>query len=199
METLSNESALGASFNKFSLLQGTSGTDADQSLEVLESLDCDVSKDAENEADAEPDENARRAEISKSNLRLALPDNREISSLKIEELKAKLDKRGLKKSGNKCTLVQRRREAIVNRFSGSQAIKTNSNHKSKALSMARHTPNVDDIYSFIEIRVKEVYRLEIEKLKLEASASNEIITSLREENNLLNERIQELESRYESQ
>ena len=148
METLSNESALGASFNKFSLLQGTSGTDADQSLQVLESLDCDVSKDAENEADAEPDENARRAEISKSNLRLALPDNREISSLKIEELKAKLDKRGLKKSGNKCTLVQRRREAIVNRFSGSQAIKTNSNHKSKALSMARHTPNVDDIYSY---------------------------------------------------
>ena len=110
---------------------------------ALESLDCDVSDDAENEGDAEPDESVRRAEISKSNQHMALPDNREISSLKIEELKA--------------------------------------------------------IYSFIEIKVKYVCRLEIERLKLEASSSysNETIASLREENNLLNERIQELESRYE--
>ena len=52
----------------------------------------------------------------------------------------------------------------------------------------------------IEIRVKEVCRLEIEKLKLEASTShsNETIASLREENKLLNIRLQELESRYES-
>ena len=47
-------------------------------------------------------------------------------------------------------------------------------------------PRVDDIYSFIEIKVKEVCRLEIEKLKQEASTSysNETIASLREENNL---------------
>ena len=59
---------------------------------------------------------------------------------------------------------------------------------------------MQDIYSFIEIKVKDVCRLEIEKLKLEASSSysNETIASLREENGLLNERIQELESRYES-
>ena len=65
---------------------------------------------------------------------------------------------------------------------------------------AKLTPNVEDIYSFIEIKVKDVCRLEIDKLKLEASSSysNETIASLREENNLLNARIQELESRYES-
>ena len=59
---------------------------------------------------------------------------------------------------------------------------------------------MEDIYSFIEIKVKNVSRLEIEKLKLEASSSysNETIASLREENKLLNERIQELESRHES-
>ena len=52
----------------------------------------------------------------------------------------------------------------------------------------------------LEIKVKDICRLEIEKLKLEASSSysNEAIASLREENNLLNERIQELESHYES-
>ena len=99
MATLSNESVCGASFNKFSLLQELSGTDADQSLEVLESIDRVVSEDEA--ADAEPNENLTRAETSKSDLHLALPDNKEISSLKIEELKAELDKRGLKKSGNK--------------------------------------------------------------------------------------------------
>ena len=59
---------------------------------------------------------------------------------------------------------------------------------------------MDDIYSFIEIKVKEVCRLEIENLKQEASASysNETIASLREENNLLNIRLQELESCNES-
>ena len=92
MATLSNESACGASFNKFSLLQEMSGIDADQSLEVLESIDWDVSEDTESEA--EPNENLRRAEISKSDLHMALPDNKEISSLKIEELKAELDNKG---------------------------------------------------------------------------------------------------------
>ena len=72
------------------MLQELSGIDADQSLEVLESIDRDVSEDEA--ADAEPNENLRRAETSKSDLHLALPDNKEISSLKIEELKAKLDK-----------------------------------------------------------------------------------------------------------
>ena len=167
----------GASFNKFSLLQELSGTDADQSLEVPESIDRDVSEDEA--ADAESNENLSRAETSKSDLHSALPDNREISSLKIEELKAELDKRGLKKSGNKCTLVQRLFDAIV-----SETDTTFSQIESPA--NGEDNPRVDDIYSFIEIKVKEVCRLEIEKLKQEASTSysNETIASLREENNL---------------
>ena len=209
MATLSNESAYGASFNKFSLLQEMSGIDADQSLEVLESIDRDkgyhhhVSEDTESKA--EPNENLRRAEISKSDLHMALPDNKEISSLKIEELKAELDKRGLKKSGNKGTLVQRLRDAIVSEKLGSQIIETDTTYSqiespANGQAFIQDTPRIDDIYSFIEIKVKEVCRLEVEKLKLEASTSysNETIASLREENNLLNIRLQELESRYES-
>ena len=192
---MSNESACGASFNKFSLLQKLSGTDADQSLEVLESIDRDVSEDEA--ADAEP----KRAETSKSDLHLALPDNKEISSLKIEELKAELDKRGLKKSGNKCTLVQRLRDAIVSEKLGLQTIETDTTFSQiESPANGQDNPRVDDIYSFIEIKVKEVCRLEIEKLKQEASTSysNETIASLREENNLLNIRLQELQSRNDS-
>ena len=203
MATLSNESTYGASFNKFSLLQEMNGIDADQSLEVLESIDRDVSEDTESEA--EPNENLRRAEISKSDLHMALPDNKEISSLKIEELKAELDKRGLKKSSNKGALVQRLRDAIVSEKLGSQIIETDTTYSqiespANGQAFIQDTPRVDDIYSFIEIKVKEVCRLEVEKLKQEASTSysNETIASLREENNLLNIRLQELESRYES-
>ena len=178
-------------------------TDLNNNEDALESLDCDVGDDAENEGDADLYENVRRAEISKSNLHLALPDNREILSLKIEELKAELDKRGLKKSGNKATLVHRLRDAIISEQHSSQAIETDSTFNESPVNgqtSIQGTPNVQDIYSFIEIKVKDVCRLEIEKLKLEASSSysNETIASLREENGLLNERIQELESRYES-
>ena len=203
MAMLSNESAYGASFNKFSLLQEMSGIDADQSLKVLESIDWDVSEDTESET--EPNENLRRAEISKSDLHVVLPDNKEISSLKIEELKAELDKRGLKKSGNKGTLVQRLRNVIVSEKLGSQIIETDTTYSqiespANGQAFIQDTPRMDDIYSFIEIKVKEVCRLEVEKLKLEASTSysNETIASLREENNLLNIRLQELESHYES-
>ena len=199
---LSNESVCGASFNKLSLLQELSGTDADHSLEVLESIDRDVSEDEEDEAaDAEPNENLTRAETSKSDLHLALPDNKDISSLKIEELKAELDKRGLKKSGNKCTLVQRLRDAIVSEKLGLQTIETDTTFSQiESPANGQDNPRVDDIYSFIEIKVKEVCRLEIEKLKQEASTSysNETIASLREENNLLNIRLQELQSRNDS-
>ena len=87
-------------------------------------IDRDVSEDEA--ADVEPNQNLSRAETSKSNLHLALPDNKEISSLKMEELKAELDKRGLKKSGNKCTLVQRLRDAIVSEKLGSQTIETDT-------------------------------------------------------------------------
>ena len=178
-------------------------TDPNTNQSALASLDCDVSDVAGNEGDAEPDENVRKEEIGNSNLHMALPDNREISSLKIEELKAQLDKRGLKKSGNKSTLVHRLRDAIVSEQQSSQAVETDSTFIGSPVNgqtFIQGTPNMEDIYSFIEIKVKDVCRLEIEKLKLEASSSysNETIASLREENNLLNERIQELESRYES-
>ena len=58
MATLSNESVCGANFNKFSLLKELSGTDADQSLEVLESIDRDVSEDEA--AEAEPNEKPKK-------------------------------------------------------------------------------------------------------------------------------------------
>ena len=146
---MSNESACGSSFDKFSLLQG--------------SIDRDVSEDEG--ADAEPNENLRRAETSKSDLYLALPDNKEISSLKIEELKAELDKRELNESGNKCTLVQRLSDAIVSEKLGSQTIETDTTfYQIESPANGQDNPRVDDIYSFIEIKVKEVSRLEIEKL-----------------------------------
>ena len=119
------------------------------------------------------------------------PDHREISSLKIEELKTKLDKRGLKKSGNKCTLVQRLRDATETEQLGSQAIESDSTYSqiespANGQTFIQDTPNVDDIYSFIEIKVKRVCRFEIEKLKLEASTaySNEITFSTKESRSL---------------
>ena len=121
--------------------------------------------------------------------------------MKIEELKAELDKRGLEKSGNKCTLVQRLRDAIVSEKLGLQTIETDTTFSQiESPANGQDNPRVDDIYSFIEIKVKEVCRLEIEKLKQEASTSysNETIASLREENNLLNIRLQELQSRNDS-
>ena len=150
MATLSNDSANGASFNKFSLLQEISGIDADQSLEVLESIDRGVSEDAKSEADAEPKINLRRAEISKSDIHMALPHSKELSSLKIKELKAELDKQLLKKSGNKCTLEQRLRDAIVSEKLGSQIIETDATYsqiESPANDQAfiQYTPRVDDI------------------------------------------------------
>ena len=44
---------------------------------------------------------------------LVFLNGKDIFSLKTEELKAELDKRGLKKSGNKCTLVERLRAAMI--------------------------------------------------------------------------------------
>ena len=69
-----------------------------------------------------------------------------------------------------------------------------------AAPFIQDTLRVDDIYSFIKIKVKEVCHVEVEKPKLEASTSysNETIASLQKENNLLNIRLQGLESRYES-
>ena len=102
---------------------------------------------------------------------------------------------------NKCTLAQRIRDAIVSEKLGSQTIETDTTFSQiESPANGQDNPRVDDIYSFIEIKVKEVCRLEIEKLKQKVgtSYSNETIASLWEENNLLNIRLQELESRNES-
>ena len=97
--------------------------------------------------------------------------------------------------------MQRIRDAIVSEKLGSQTIETDTTFSQiESPANGQDNPRVDDIYSFIEIKVKEVCRLEIEKLKQEASTSysSETIASLWEENNLLNIRLQELESRNES-
>ena len=97
---------------------------------------------------------------------------------------------------NKCTLVQRIRDAIASEKLGSQTIETDTTFSPiESPANGQDNPRVDDIYSFIEIKVKEVCRLEIEA---STSYSNETIASLWEENNLLNIRLQELESRNES-
>ena len=66
---------------------------------------------------------------------------------------------------NKCTLVQRIRDAIVSEKLGSQTIETDTTFSQiESPANGQDNPRVDDIYSFIEIKVKEVCRLEIENL-----------------------------------
>ena len=78
--------------------------------------------------------------------------------------------------------MQRLSDAITSEKLGSHATETEITYSqiespAKGQTFIQDTPKVDDTYSFIEIKVKEVCRLEIEKLKLHASASysNEII------------------------
>ena len=47
---------------------------------------------------------------------LVFLNGKDIFSLKTEELKAELDKRGLKKSGYKCSLVERLRAAMTSEY-----------------------------------------------------------------------------------
>ena len=97
--------------------------------------------------------------------------------------------------------MQRLCNTIVSEKLGSQTIETDTTFSQiESPDNGQDNPRGNDIYSFIEIKVKEVCRLEIEKLKQEAitSYSDETIASLREENNLLNIRRQELQSRNDS-
>ena len=59
---------------------------------------------------------------------LVFLNGKDIFSLKTEELKAELDKRGLKKSGNKCTLVERLRAAMISGHI-SQTFENDHTHK----------------------------------------------------------------------
>ena len=72
--------------------------------------------------------------------------------------------------------MQRLSDAIISEKLGSQAIETGTTYSqieipAKGQTFIQDIPKVDDIHSFIDIKVKEVCRLEMEKLKPEASTS----------------------------
>ena len=128
-----------------------------------------------------------------------------VSSLKTDELKAELNKRGLKRSGNKSVLIDRLRAAIQaqDQDRGEEPIERSSSNaemdkRETAWSCSNSKLIIEDLSSFIEAKVKEVCRLEIENLKSEASASyaNELVISLQNENKDLQEKLQELESHH---
>ena len=139
--------------------------------------------------------------VGEGDTSLVFLNGKDIFSLKTEELKAELDKQGLKKSGNKCTLVERLRAAMISEHI-SQTFENDHKHsqvKEKPIKTNSHIQD-QEIYSFIETKVREVCLHEIEKLKSEASSSyaNETILSLQKENDTLKQRLQELESRHTS-
>ena len=72
--------------------------------------------------------------------------------------------------------------------------------KEKPIKTNSHIQD-QEIYSFIETKVREVCLHEIGRLKSEASSSyaiNQTISSLQKENDTLKQRLQELESRHTS-
>ena len=126
-----------------------------------------------------------------------------ISSLKTEELKAELKKRGLKQSGNKSVLTDRLLAAIQSQDHGEESTETSRSdavmdEHETACPCSNDKLTIDDLSSFIEAKVKEVCRFEIENLKSEASASyaNDLVLSLRNENKDLQDKLQDLESHY---
>ena len=112
-----------------------------------------------------------------------------VSSLKTDELKAELNKRGRKRSGNKSLLIDRVRPGIQSQDHDEEPFEKSSSNvdrdeRETALSCANNKLTIEDLSSFIETKVKEVCRFEIENLKSEASASyaNELVISLQNEN-----------------
>ena len=110
-----------------------------------------------------------------------------VSSVKTDELKAELIKRGLKRSGNKSVLIDRLRVAIQSHDQGEEPIERSSSNadmdeRLTARSCSNNKLIFEDLYSFIEAKVKEVCRFEIANLNSEASASyaNELVISLQE-------------------
>ena len=92
--------------------------------------------------------------------------------LNTEALKAEFNRRGLKKGGNRLTLVERLRAAKISKHI-SQAV----GNDSKTSQVKEKSVNVQlliqdrEIISFIEANVREICCNEIEKLKAEASES----------------------------
>ena len=144
--------------------------------------------------------------VGESNPDQVLISGKEITSLKIEDLKTELDKRGLKKSGGKCTLVVRLRAAIMTeRFPlrseiDSAPAQTERPANTRGKSFISRSSITSVINSFIEAKGKEICCREIETLKSEASTSyaSETIISLQNENDMLQQKLKELENRYES-
>ena len=91
-----------------------------------------------------------------------------VSSLKTDELKAELYKRGLKRSGNKSVLIDRLRPAIQSQDHGSNA---DMDKRETVWTCSNNKLTIEDLSSFIEAKVKDVCCFEIENLKSEASAS----------------------------
>ena len=126
-----------------------------------------------------------------------------VSSLKTDELKAELNKRGLKRSGNKSALIDRLRAAIQSNVQGDEPIERRSSNaglekRKMGGTGSNNKLTIEDLPSFIEFKVKEVGRSEIDNLKSEASASyaNELIILLQNENKELKEKLRELESNH---
>ena len=89
-----------------------------------------------------------------------------ISSLKTEELKAELKKRGLKQSGNKSVLTDRLLAAIQSQDHGEESTETSRSdavmdEHETACPCSNDKLTIDDLSSFIEAKVKEVCRFEI--------------------------------------
>ena len=126
-----------------------------------------------------------------------------VSSLKTDELKAEINKRGLKRSGNKSVLIDRLRAAIQSQEHGEEPIERSSSNagmdeREAAWTFSNNKLTIEDLSFFIEGKIKEVCSFEIENLKSEASASyaNELIISLQNENSELQKKLQKLESHH---
>ena len=74
--------------------------------------------------------------VTEGDTGLVFLNGKDIFSLKTEELKAELDRRGFKKSGNKCTLVERLRTALISDIS--QRLKMTSNTHKLAYPRSRN-------------------------------------------------------------
>ena len=99
-----------------------------------------------------------------------------VSSLKKDELKAELNKCGLKRNGNKSILIDRLQAAIQSQDHGEEPIERSSSNADMdecetAWACSNDKLTIEDLSSFIEAKVKEVCRFEIKNLKSEASAS----------------------------
>ena len=77
--------------------------------------------------------------VGEGDISLVFLDGKDILSLKTEELKAELDKRGLKKSGNKCTWVERLCAAMISDHISPKRLKMTTNTHKLRRNLSRLT------------------------------------------------------------